>query len=552
MRSVSTRHPALGRSIVRLARKPPPPNTKKLPPVNSAVSSLLSNGAGGGAQLSTSPASPPAYISTAGSGGSGGGGNTPTLTASLPYGGGTLLPSTSFSPTSAPGGLSSAVNASIGSSTASSSGPGVSGNFTAVGGVQSAPVNVGAGSSIATSTALGASTPGALSTDIPSSSQHPLDSGSNVVGTESPSPTTTTTAAVSSGKQLSSVAIAGITIVCLFFLLALTLVVVRRRSIVRRVELRRRWWFDHHSSSGDPSLVDNGSPRSHVVSSREVPASRQSSRSSFATNFDHGLMPSVGSPSRRSLGVVPDLPPVAEVRERNSVLIPTGGAIACRESLNNILKNGSKPSAQYLTISGHDNPEPCTPMYVRPFSPSESFAFPKPPAPLSPTADSFFFLRNQGSASPQSPATPVPLSTPPRALMTDVPPASVTMPSLYPQTSMSSASLSPFVASANPSVNPFADPEIPGFADVEVVRRPFKPSLNDELAVYPGDRVRVLQIFDDGWACIVKLAGTDGERQERGLIPTECLCEAGPALPTLLPQKRASSYVSDRLVAVAL
>ena len=551
--------PAKHRVLVRSPTELDARDLLNLPPINSIpvvgplVSPLVGNGAGGGAQPSI-PLNPhPAPMSTASSGdGSGnGGGNTPTPTEPLTSSGGTAVPPVSIvssptSPTSIPGkpsSSSSAQNTSSGGSTAKSSSPGGGGNYLAPSGGQTAPVNVGT-----TPAALGTPPPGALASGISSSSQSSLGSGSNTVGTVVSSPTITTAAATSSGNQLSGGAIAGITIVCLFFLLALILLVVRCRSIVRRAELRRRWWFTRNASGGNFSLVDD--PSSPVGPNGELPASRLSARSSFATNFDQGLMFRVDSPPRFSLTVFPDLPPLAEVRERNSVLISTGAAVARRESLNSMLSQGSDPDAQYLTYStGQNNLEPSTPMFVRPFSPSESFAFPKPPAPSSSTMDAFFISGTHGPTSSQSSAsTLVQLSTPPRAFMTDLPPAPNHPPSFHPQTLTPSVPFSPFIAAADPSVDPFSDPVKPEFADVEVIRRPFVPSLDDELAVHPGDGVRILQIFDDGWAFVDRLAGTEGERYERGLIPVDCLREAGQPLPTFLAQKRVVSYASDQLI----
>ncbi|KAI9568486.1 hypothetical protein HD554DRAFT_2022225 [Boletus coccyginus] len=259
----------------------------------------------------------------------------------------------------------------------------------------------------------------------------------------------------------------------------------------------------------------------------------------------------VDSPSRSSLGVVPGLPPMAEVRDRNSLLISTGGAVALRESMNSMLSNGSNPDAQYLTVSTHhNNLESTSPMSVHPFSPSESFAFPKPPAPPSSNVDTFFISETQGFPSPQSSATTlVHLSTPPRALITDLPPAPVPT-SLHPQILTPNVTLPPRIIAANRSTDPFVDPVKSEFADVEVIRRPFAPSLDDELAVRPGDRTRLLRIFDDGWAFVQKLGGTEGGRHERGLIPVDCFREVDQALPAFLSEKNKCG--SDQLIAVAL
>ncbi|KIK96440.1 hypothetical protein PAXRUDRAFT_138452 [Paxillus rubicundulus Ve08.2h10] len=146
-------------------------------------------------------------------------------------------------------------------------------------------------------------------------------------------------------------------------------------------------------------------------------------------------------------------------------------------------------------------------MSVRPFSPSESFAFPKPPVPQQATggnrssdsvSDSSLFSGGHGPASPQSSAT-----------------------------------------------DPFADPKKPEFVDVEVIRRPFIPTMNDELAVLPGEEIHIMEIFDDGWAFVEKMTGAGSDHNERGLIPVECLREIGQALPAFLVRKRVSSYGVD-------
>lgn len=121
-----------------------------------------------------------------------------------------------------------------------------------------------------------------------------------------------------------------------------------------------------------------------------------------------------------------------------------------------------------------DEPLP-SPIFVRPFTPSESWAFPKPPG--------------SGTTSPP------------------------------PDNS------DPVVEGAS------------GFAHVETIKRPFVPTMHDELPVVPGDSIRVIRIFDDGWAMVEKLGGL-GE----GLIPVDCLRAAGEQLPSFITSKRLSSY----------
>lgn len=52
-----------------------------------------------------------------------------------------------------------------------------------------------------------------------------------------------------------------------------------------------------------------------------------------------------------------------------------------------------------------------------------------------------------------------------------------------------------------------------------VVERTFTPNLSDELTISPGERVRVVTIYNDGW-CFVRKLGADAEE---GVVPYECL-----------------------------
>lgn len=101
-----------------------------------------------------------------------------------------------------------------------------------------------------------------------------------------------------------------------------------------------------------------------------------------------------------------------------------------------------------------------TPLSVRPFSPSESYKFPQPPRTSSPDASPF-----ADAASPVSP--------------TD----------------------SNLVIAKGFSVT---------------IKRPFAPSLPDEMYVTPGQVVVIEEMFDDGWNLV---KSTDGAR---GLVPLAC------------------------------
>lgn len=73
--------------------------------------------------------------------------------------------------------------------------------------------------------------------------------------------------------------------------------------------------------------------------------------------------------------------------------------------------------------------------------------------------------------------------------------------------------------------SPFADS--PGQGKVHVVKRTFEPSLEDELIIFPGDRIQVLMSYDDGWALGINLdAPTPGTK---GVFPFDCLDDPASA-----------------------
>jgi len=83
------------------------------------------------------------------------------------------------------------------------------------------------------------------------------------------------------------------------------------------------------------------------------------------------------------------------------------------------------------------------------------------------------------------------------------------------------------------------------------------PTLPDELAVTIGDSVKVIKVFDDGWALVEKMPGA-GEvavmsegKAKRGLIPIDCMRAIGQDLPAFLNEKRVSSVYAQSTTGVA-
>ncbi|KAI0081520.1 hypothetical protein K474DRAFT_1570752, partial [Panus rudis PR-1116 ss-1] len=157
-------------------------------------------------------------------------------------------------------------------------------------------------------------------------------------------------------------------------------------------------------------------------------------------------------------------------------------------------------------------------MSVRPFSPTETWSFPTPPKDLR--------RQSQNALSSQTS-----LVTTKRV-------------SMETSESFHSAPENPFAdfatADTHISVDSTSNPQeyhTLDTASVEIVRRPFVPTLHDEMPVKPGDEVRVLASYDDGWALAENV-----NNGQQGLFPIDCLRMPHEDLPAFLAAKRLSSY----------
>ncbi|KAF5336224.1 hypothetical protein D9758_014340 [Tetrapyrgos nigripes] len=309
----------------------------------------------------------------------------------------------------------------------------------------------------------------------------------------------------SSSHGLSTGAIAGIVVTAAVLSALLFVFCLRRRYITRRTQ-RRTKWADQAISSDTINWNQPGAMMGNGT---------MSARSSFATTYDI-------SNDSINIGEVPAVPPMAEIRDTHSPgfmthtqqvdIGPTSPPlISLNDELERRNSTGSKhssssssdPYSQYLVIrqppgavTGGNGSLPSTPMSVRPFSPSEAFTFPKPP-------------RTPGEE--------------PSQWLID--------------TSIPSSAL-----------NPFLDTKTE-FDETEIIRRPFVPTLDDEMRVSVGERVRIIQVYSDGWSLVERRAvddrkgkGTSPEGTVRGLIPVDCFREAGQELPAFLAAKRVSGY----------
>jgi len=52
--------------------------------------------------------------------------------------------------------------------------------------------------------------------------------------------------------------------------------------------------------------------------------------------------------------------------------------------------------------------------------------------------------------------------------------------------------------------------------------------MQDELPLTVGERLRVIEVFEDGWAMVERAGMSRGGMPERGVVPVECLGMNGP------------------------
>jgi hypothetical protein len=262
-------------------------------------------------------------------------------------------------------------------------------------------------------------------------------------------------------KGFSPGAIGGLVAVVVIISLMGALFLVRKYHQRRREARRTRWL---------PVMVENGT---------------NSARSSFATNIDHGLRPSSVQDD------IPALPP--------ALISPS--------------KVSDGMDAQWLIVdspqegakSDHLGQPLPSPISVRPFSPTESYKFPRPPSHASHSPSEATLIGNFSTAH-------------------------------------SNASLEHLPSSPSPQLPP-PIPALSASGSSRLVKRPFAPSLPDEVYVEPGQAVAVEDAYDDGWALIKKADGS------KGLIPLACFEEndAQVDVPAFLAQhKRKSSLVQPR------
>ena len=362
------------------------------------------------------------------------------------------------------------------------------------------------------------------------------DSSSSSTATSN-DPSNPTAASSASKGHISTGAIAAIVVVFITIFFALLIIFLRRRSRARRDEQAITWWFSRKRTS--QTYGDRNSAEILAAGSR-------SARSSFATTVDHSFTLPTEVPT------IPPLPPMAEIGRVNTSPLqlsiePSRYNTEVPDKRFSIGSNHSENS-QYLFVNLRNSLQ-LTPLTGQAFSPSQAFAFPKPPSPVGDRASAYSrpsshhgtgtatmkSPHSDGSSFPSLPAVPPTPSAEP-LIRND-----------------------PVVSDPFGDNNPFEDPQNAlapviaptAFAEKEIIRRPFQRTLQDELTVNVGEHIRILMTFDDGWAYVVKVPtpGSGGGDKDdasaadnKGLIPIDCLRGPGQDLPAFIASKRVSSY----------
>jgi len=297
------------------------------------------------------------------------------------------------------------------------------------------------------------------------------------------------------GGGLSPAVVAAI-VISAVLALVLFVLFLRRRVRRQRAAQHRRWLSGRRdtfrSSFGDLRASGFGYPSGHNTTNG---------------NRDSGPLSDTMATSRPSISSsTPPTPQMTQATHTDitlpAIAVHSTGRRSSRNSQFSIGSAGSSETdgseGQWLQMPPEvrygDNGELSptdqhylpSPISVRPFSPSESWSFPKPPKPRPKTLSHTGASKGSSGADPF--ADPVP---------------------------------QPFAVSISPA---------------EVITRTFEPKAVDELAVEIGDEVFVLKVFDDGWANVKMLRrnGSPGSVQGlEGLIPIDCLRPKGYEKPLL-------------------
>jgi len=295
----------------------------------------------------------------------------------------------------------------------------------------------------------------------------------------------------SGGRRLGTGIIAAI-VVFGVLVLALLLFLLRKRVKRRRTVQRTRWLSSDEKGPRTTLRSSFGDLRASTFGYQPDDGNDTSSTKSNSGPFSDKM--AVPTPASEN----PFDPRVAEVTHPEitppAIAVHSTGRRSSRNSQFSIgsSESGGTDSSEAQWVEIHhgvgylDNISPTdqfrlpSPISVRPFTPTESWLFPKPP---------------------NSRVTSIVMSRESRG-------------SLVP----------------DPFADPVPQPSYSGFPPVEMVMRTFEPEAGDELAVEIGDEVSVLRVFNDGWGRVKVLkrnGSAEGVQELEGLIPIDCLKPAG-------------------------
>lgn len=151
-------------------------------------------------------------------------------------------------------------------------------------------------------------------------------------------------------------------------------------------------------------------------------------------------------------------------------------------------------------------------------APMPALDLPQPPPPLHPSGFAAFRAPSPPPMEESQDYTPAPVGFDGPALGTN--PQVVSFTAFSSVANTPSSVLAPGLAFNN-SPGASADPTRRHTGTLLTVVRTFMPSLPDELPVQPGEQVRLIEKYDDGWAFCERLRG--GAGTESGVVPIECL-----------------------------
>jgi len=337
----------------------------------------------------------------------------------------------------------------------------------------SSPGNSGSGTSNPSSDPLGAvANAGVASIGGPSNGSPALSSKTFGAGSTSSSAPggNGSNAATSGHRHLSAGAVVAIVVIFFSVFLFLLAFFLRRHSKARRDQQAHLWWFSKKRTS---QTYGDGN-------SAEILASGvRSARSSFATTFDHSLFAGLTSK-------IPPIPPMAEVGRANATALPV--LLDPSHSNDKVpdnrfsLNSSDSENSQYLFVNIRNSLQNLIPKPGEAFSPSEIFAFPKPPSPIvkrasrhsTSTGTVAGTIRTPNSDDSYFPALPNVFLSPAAETLTGA---------------------DPFTANPFSDSNPFDDHHTLAsqaitrttFSEREVIRHPFQSNPQDEITVIPAN-----------------------------------------------------------------